>query len=114
MLDCEHHWCLELSPFATMLDNMILADCFYSEIKQTVDACVAEALPRLISDVRLTTPVFTLKQGIILTFELVLSLLAMSNQMRGLALICPLLLDQETKCSVESVGLTLFSLLIDK
>lgn len=53
--------------------KIILADCFYSKIKQTLGACVSEDLPRLVPNLMLTTPVFTLKQGIILTFDLVLS-----------------------------------------
>ena len=43
----------------------ILADGRSSEIKQTLASCLARALPGLVADLRLPTPVSTWEQGMV-------------------------------------------------
>ena len=46
--------------------KIVLTDGRSSEIKQTLAGCLARALPGLVADLRLPTPVSNLEQGVVL------------------------------------------------
>lgn len=46
--------------------KIVLTDGRSSEIKQTLEGCLARSLPGLVADLRLPTPVSILEQGVVL------------------------------------------------
>lgn len=50
--------------------KIVLADGRSSEIKQTLAGCLARALPGLVADLRLPTPISTLEQGVVFILNL--------------------------------------------
>lgn len=62
--------------------KIVLADGRSSEIKQTVGESLSRALPEIVAELGL--PLSSLEKGMVWIFE------PSKNQMKGLALVCPL------------------------
>lgn len=50
--------------------KVVLRDGRSSEIKHTIEGCLARSLPGLVADLRLPTPMSRLEQGVVLILEL--------------------------------------------
>lgn len=63
-------------------NKIVLADGRSSEIKQTLAGCLARALPGLIADLRLPTPISILERGLVLILNLSVCWLSVSFCLR--------------------------------